>query len=320
MPEVSVVIPTFNRPTLLAGAIDTALAQTFDEVEVVVVDDGSETAYARSTVDEFPSNVRCLEHGTNRGLSAARNTGIGATDSEYVAFLDDDDRWHESKLARQVRALEVRPEAGLATCCVAAVTPEGTPLRCEGSKPDGALARRILVRNVVGSPSRILVKRDCFEDVGLFDEDLPTKQDWDFYIRACQDWNVVSIDEPLVYRTVHESMSTGRQAAEEDNYRVIEKHRDRIERAGLLDRTMAGYYANVGRTHLENGDFGPARRWLWRAVVRDFGPWYLALLATALAGRRAFGASLALKRTIERSKNCPEWLDPPAVTREPGDG
>ncbi|MFB6186238.1 MAG: glycosyltransferase family 2 protein, partial [Halobacteriaceae archaeon] len=95
---VSVVIPTYERPEYLQGAIQTALGQTYDNIEVIVVDDGSSDPYADEIVAEFPQSVTCIRHDENEGLSAARNTGIRNANGEYVAFLDDDDRWHKTKI------------------------------------------------------------------------------------------------------------------------------------------------------------------------------------------------------------------------------
>lgn len=177
--RVSAVIPTYNRSEHLDGAIESVLAQTFDDLEVVVVDDGSDSACAEDTVATYPETVHCVAHDQNKGLSAARNTRIQATNGEYVAFLDDDDRWEPSKIERQVTALEANSDATLATCLLAAVSPDGDLLRCEGEKPSGNLPDQILIRNVIGSPSRVLVQASTLDALDGFDEALPTKQDWD---------------------------------------------------------------------------------------------------------------------------------------------
>jgi len=304
MDRVSAIIPTYDRPQHLAGAIDSVLAQTYPDIEVVVVDDGSETPYAQETVAEYPDSVRCLVHEGNRGLSAARNTGINAAEGEYVAFLDDDDRWEPTKIERQVAALDGSPEAALATCPLAAVDPDGTVLRCEGSKPDGDLSDAILVRNVVGSPSRVLVRADCFETIAPFDESLPTKQDWDLYIRLCQHWEVACVDEHLCRRVVHASMSTDPDAAREDNKRVIDKHESLIRERGLWDRTMAAYYANVGRTYVENDDMGSAREYLRRSLAHRFQPWHAGMYLLTFLGPTGADTVIGAKRRLEQVINC----------------
>jgi hypothetical protein len=174
---VSVVIRTYERPDYLPGAVETALQQTHNPLRVVVVDDGSSTEYAAELAASY-DRVRCIEHGANRGSAAAMNTGLDTVDGEFVAFLDDD-RWHETKVERQVAALATTPEAGLATCLRISVTPEGQVVSCQSSAPSGDLSRRLLVRNAIGSPSRVLTRREVVTE-HRFDETLPTKNDWEF--------------------------------------------------------------------------------------------------------------------------------------------
>ncbi|MFB6184588.1 MAG: glycosyltransferase family 2 protein [Haloarculaceae archaeon] len=304
MARVSVVVPTYDRPEQLPGAIESALAQTLADVEVVVVDDGSPEPYAADVVADYPDAVRCLRHERNRGLSAARNTGIEHAEGDFVAFLDDDDRWHPTKLDRQVAALEAAPAAGMATCLLAAVSPEGDLLRCEGAKPDGDILDAILVRNVVGSPSRVLVEPTVFDAVGTFDESLPTKQDWDFYVRLCTEYDVVCVDDVLCYRTIHPSMSSSPAAAREDNRRVIDKHESLVRDRGRYERTMAAYYANVGRTYLENDRPTEARRYLRKSLAADFRPWHAAMFLLTFLGAGGSQAVVDAKRTVERWLHC----------------
>lgn len=103
---VSVVIPLCERPEYLRGAIKTAVKQTYDAIEVIVVDDGSTEQYADTIVTDFPEHVQYVRHEENSGLSAARNTGIERATGRYVAFLDDGDRWHRGKIEQQLKLLE----------------------------------------------------------------------------------------------------------------------------------------------------------------------------------------------------------------------
>lgn len=304
MTWVSAVIPTYNRPEFLHGAIESVLDQDYDDLELVVVDDSSDTDYATNIAAEYPDTVRCVAHDENRGLSAARNTGIETANGDYLAFLDDDDRWTPAKLDKQVTALEANPNAGLATCPVVAVTPDGDLVRCEGTKPDGDLSTDILRRNVIGSPSRVLARASALEDVGTFDESLPTKQDWDLYIRLCQSYDVVCPDEYLCYRTIHDSMSSDPADERENNMRVIEKHESLIRECGVYDQTMGAYHATVGRTFLEDGDTRTARKEFWQALSFDFRKRYLLLYLFSLAGVGPARAAIGLKRLLERRRNC----------------
>lgn len=305
MVAVSVVVPTYERPDHLRGAVETALGQTFDSLEVVVVDDGSATDYAARTAADY-DRVRCVTHDENRGAAAARNTGIDAADGSYVAFLDDDDRWHESKIRRQVALLDREPDAGIATCLMTSVTADGEPVTCEASTPGGDLSDATLLDNAVGSPSRVLVRAGALDGV-RFDESLPTKHDWDLFLRLCQDWPVAVVPAHLYVRVSHGSLTSDPGTVERDRLAVLRKHEGRIRERGLWQRALAAYHTNVGRKYLGVGDRSGARGHLRRAAVGRPTPRRLALLALTLAPRSAFRAAIACKRTAQSVRNdCPD--------------
>lgn len=119
MTRVSVVIPTYNRAPTLPRALESTLAQTIDDLEILVVDDGStdDTASVLATYQDVDSRVRPVVHATNQGANVARNTGIEHARGEYIAFLDSDDEWHPEKLERQLAALEDRPDEWVGVYC-----------------------------------------------------------------------------------------------------------------------------------------------------------------------------------------------------------
>jgi glycosyltransferase involved in cell wall biosynthesis len=303
MTDVSVVIPTYERPEFLDGAIETALGQTYNSVAVVVVDDGSSTDYAQQVVANYSERVRCVSHAENRGLSAARNTGIEAASGDCIAFLDDDDRWHRTKIERQIDALERDPSAGLATCLTVSITPDGEVMRCEPGRPSGDLADRTLISNVIGTPSRVLVRGECFDDVGTFDESLSTKQDWDLYLRLCQRWTVALVDDHLCFRTVHESMSSDPAAGERDNQKILQKHEDAIKRRGNWNRALADYHEQIGRAYLHSGNPVRAREHLSAGLDRQVTAWKALLFASSFTTPGVFRTAVALKRKVESFRN-----------------
>ncbi|NKE34958.1 glycosyltransferase [Natronococcus sp. JC468] len=306
--RVSVVIPTYERPGFLEGAVRTALAQTCDDLEVVVVDDGSERAYAREVVATFPDRVSCVEHDENRGLSAARNTGIERASGEYVAFLDDDDRWHEIKIERQVERIEADDRPGLVTCLSVSVTPEGEVIHVERDAPDGDLAAPILRKNLIGSPSRVLVRASVLEDVGGFDEDLPTKQDWDLYIRLCQRRRVGAVRDHLCFRTAHESMSSSPTAVTRDYRAVLEKHEDLIRERGYWTSAKAAIAERAGRAYLDYGELRNARNALRASVSAEPTKRRAALLALSYTHPTVVRSAVAATRYL-RSKRGPDAFE-----------
>lgn len=300
---VSVVIPTYERQEYLRGAIQTALGQTYDPIEVIVVDDGSSEPYADRIVSEFPESVICITHDRNKGLSAARNTGIEAANGEYIAFLDDDDRWHKDKIARQVSTLSENKEAGLATCLVVALTPDNEIVHCETDAPSGDCSESMLIGNQIGTPSRVLVRQECFDDIGVFDESLPTKQDWDFYIRLCQKWNITAVEDHLCFRTIHDSMSSSPVSALQDNKLILDKHENLIQRRGYWRQSQAEIEERVGRAYMRQSELRRARKHFETSLRKDSSIGRILLYMLTFTHASIVERMRTLKRGISIQKN-----------------
>lgn len=296
---VSVIIPTYERPSFLRDAIETVLEQTYDDIEIIVVDDGSSEPYAKKFVSNYSEAVTCICHDENQGLSAARNTGIKESSGEYVAFLDDDDRWHRTKLSRQIKAIESDDQAGLATCLVTAVTPDNELVHCETTAPSGDCSDKILVSNQIGTPSRVVVRRECFDDIGTFDESLPTKQDWDFYLRLCQEWNIVAVEDHLCFRTVHESMSSSATALERDKNTILNKHEKLIRERGKWEQAQTAVAAEVARSYLGSGELKKARDYS-RKACSEVNARHVLLHLLTYTNPLVVHAAISIKRRLSR--------------------
>ena len=196
--DVSVVIPSFDRATVLPRALDSVMAQTLSPAEVIVVDDGSTDDTAKLVQRRFPG-VRLLRQ-ENRGVSAARNRGIEASEGEWIALLDSDDEWRPEKLQRQLAALGDCPE--IRVCHTDEIwIRRGRRVnpRQVHAKHGGWIFEHCLPLCSM-SPSSIVIHRRVFEDVGLFDEELPACEDYDLWLRICSRLPVLYVDEPLVVK------------------------------------------------------------------------------------------------------------------------
>jgi glycosyltransferase involved in cell wall biosynthesis len=186
-PLVSVIIPAYNRAGSLRPAIESVTSQDFSDWELIVVDDGSvdDTGIVAESLAD--SRVRVIRHPTNRGASAARNTGIRAARGRYIAFLDSDDEWLPGKLTAQIAALEKGPEAPDLLCT-------GFILRYTSGRR--AVERRpqaisdwfdAMIDGCSVSPgSTLVVRRSCFEQAGFLDETLSRLEDWDWLLRCLE--------------------------------------------------------------------------------------------------------------------------------------
>ncbi len=216
--DVSVVIPTFDRASVLARAVDSVVAQTHSPAEVIVVDDGSTDDTAELVERRFPS-VRLLRQ-ENRGVSAARNRGIGASRGEWIALLDSDDEWRPRKLERQLSALEGQPD--LRICHTDEIwIRHGRRVnpRQIHAKHGGWIFERCLPLCAM-SPSSILIHRSIFEVVGMFDEELPACEDYDLWLRICSRYPVLYVDEPLVVKHGGHEDQLSRQVWGLDRFRI----------------------------------------------------------------------------------------------------
>lgn len=199
MSAVDVIIPTFNRATKVVRAISSVFEQTFNDYQIMLVDDGSNDN-TQAAVSKFRNALTYTAHASNKGVSAARNTGIGQSSSPFVAFLDSDDYWLPEKLSVQMRFFEENPRA---TACQTEETWIRNGHRVNPKeihlKPSGDIFEPSLKRCLV-SPSAVMLKRSLIEDIGLFDETLPACEDYDLWLRIACRYPVYLIKEHLVVK------------------------------------------------------------------------------------------------------------------------
>ncbi|HYH62914.1 MAG TPA: glycosyltransferase family 2 protein, partial [Solirubrobacterales bacterium] len=179
-PEVSVVVPSFNRWPLLSRALASVLAQSGVNFEVLVVDDfSSDETPERLAAVEDP-RLRVIRQESNMGVARARNRGIELARGAWVAFLDDDDFWAPTRLEEHLRAIEA---AGASWGYGASLDFDGVPRRTMLPADPDDLGEALLQANVAGAPSSATVRRDLLNAVGGFDENLNSLADWDLWIR-----------------------------------------------------------------------------------------------------------------------------------------
>jgi len=256
-PCVSVVIPAHQAERHVGEAIESALAQTMDDIEICVVDDGSTDATA--AVAASYRGVRVLRQA-NQGVSAARNAGIAATSGRYVALLDADDRFLPRKLELQVRRAEALPSAGCVTCGIHLVDDDGRFLgRMRPVAGDRALRNTLLLERPTLSVVPALLRRSALEDVGGFDVRLSTSADFDLALRLAAAHPVEAVAEPLyVWRQHGGGMHLDARATEHDALIAFAKAFASPRLPGdlrrLRRRAHANLYVTLTAAHLRNRD------------------------------------------------------------------
>lgn len=198
MPLVTVIIPTFNRVDVLPRSIHSVLKQTFQDIELIVIDDGS----TDSTADLIAGASDSIRYSRqeHKGVSAARNTGIVASHGKLIAFLDSDDEWRQDKLEKQ---LELYDEADDDFICHSDELwlKYGKVVNQKGihRKQGGCFFERALERCLI-SPSAVLLSRLLLNKIGLFNEELPAAEDYDLWLRVTAFYTVKFVSEPLVVK------------------------------------------------------------------------------------------------------------------------
>ncbi|OCQ90674.1 glycosyl transferase family A [Nostoc sp. MBR 210] len=246
MPKVTVVIPAYNAMQFLPETVESVLAQTFSDLELLIVNDGSSdniVQWANNITDE---RVKLISQ-ENQGVSAARNTGIMQSNGEYLAFLDADDLWKPTKLEKQIRRFEEYPEAGLVYTWTHLVDAFGKPInRVLASRLEGNVWKQILVANMIGNGSSAMVRRSCFETVGLFDPELSGAADRDMWIRIAVHYLFAVVKEPLtLWRQHTNSMSKKRQEMVKDLRRTIDKNFQSVSLDLLYLQNRSYSYMNL---------------------------------------------------------------------------
>jgi glycosyltransferase involved in cell wall biosynthesis len=278
MPLVTVVVPAYNAGRFLAEAIRSAQRQTYERVEILVVDDGStdDTAEQVHALTAADPRVRLLRQ-ENGGVAAARNRGIEAARGAFVAPLDADDLWYPEKLARQVQAMMAADETvGLVYTGWERLEEDGRPVpgSVRAPKGGGEMADRLVLGNVISCASVPLFRRACLDVVGGYDDHRRFRgqgcEDWDLYLRMAERYAFAVVPECLVgYRRSRGSMSTG-CAGMSRSYDVmmarLVQRRDALPRH-LLRRSRSGFYRYLSDVCRRSDDRSGALYWFARASL-----------------------------------------------------
>jgi hypothetical protein len=288
-PPVSVVIPVFNRAATIRGAMESVLRQTWAELELIVVDDGSTDGTTEAAAAVADPRVRIVAGPGNRGAAAARNTGIRAARGAWVAFQDSDDEWLPLKLEKQMARLLAPGADFVAAYCGMLVigSPEGG--RRTGGRPQVAYVPRpdlapvegdiltTLMRASVVSTQTLVARRDRLLEIGGFDEDMRALIDRECMLRLAQLGPFACVDEPLVLQRFSENSITRDVARRaEAKSRMVAKHRALFARHPAL---LAEICYAIARDHWNAGDPRAARAALAEArALRPADPrvWWMA--------------------------------------------
>jgi glycosyltransferase involved in cell wall biosynthesis len=298
MPRISVIIPTKNRAHYLGGALSSVLNQSFGDLEVLVIDDASEDNTEEVVRSFRDPRIRYMRHSESRGGSAARNTGIRNAVGLLIGFLDDDDEWLQQKLKLQVKLLDAASDriGCIYTGFELFDSDRNERVGVWTPRHRGDLREKLLEGNVVSTTSTVLLRKSYLDRAGLFDEELPSMQDYDLWLRLAQFCQFEYIEQPLVRYRLHETrISTSLVAPEQGLRKLLKKHGS----PGPLKRTCSRLLLNVAVAHANSGRMRDAQRVLALTIrLNPIDPVCYFYLSSALLGKKGYKGVQRLKQKI----------------------
>ncbi|MBD2501622.1 glycosyltransferase family 2 protein [Anabaena azotica] len=280
-PLVSVIIPAYNAAEFIERTLNSVINQTYPHIEVIVVDDGSqdETSAIVQSIMQQDHRIQLL-HQPNAGVAAARNLAIKQAKGEFIAPIDADDTWYPQNLAKQVqRFQESDSSVGLVYSWSVVIDEADNP---NGdfhiSEYEGDVYIALLYRNFLGNASSTLVRRSCFDRVGLYDCEFKAKgcqgcEDWDLYLRIAEQYQVRVVREFLVgYRQTTSSMSHNYSSmvnSQQSVLALIQQKHPEIPHV-LYRWSCSLFYIYIARKSSVSGKYWQTLLCLYKALKLDF--------------------------------------------------
>jgi len=256
-PLVSIIIPAYNRADFTVKTIQSVLAQTYGNIELIVVDNGS-TDDTKDRLKVFGDKIKYL-YKVNRGVCAARNLGLTHAKGEFIAFLDNDDLYLPNKVELSVNFLKQRSDYGFVHTDAYLVDAEDQIVGLNGHrkrKYQGWIRNRLLLTNFVCNPT-VMLRRECFEKIGIFDEKLFIPADWDLWIRIAENYKIGYIKQPLSkYRIASGECLNNLERTKEECFQVLKKTFQRDPRISkrFRGKAMARHHLSMVQSYLVKED------------------------------------------------------------------
>lgn len=267
--KVSVILPTYNRPDKIWRSVDSIINQTYENIEIIIVDDASQNEYVYEIPEVSSTEYEfiIIRHSQNMGLAAARNTGIKAANGKYIAFLDDDDVWEPTKISKQVEVMK-NEERPVNYTWMDRVDEHGNVRSAWKPTATGIVRRQALTIGLPGPPA-ICIEKEVLEQLGGFDESLPAMEESDLGIQLVDKYEYSCVPEVLVHAEVggepsNEYITRKKQAVDA----LIDKHTPLPDRFGqsATQEYKSSLYSSLGMSALKSGSYSIARNSYIRAL------------------------------------------------------
>jgi len=273
LPKVSIILPTYNRADLILAAIQSILDQTFTNFEIIIIDDCSTDNTSKVISSIADPRIKYIYLSKHKGAAFARNEGIKVAFGDFIAFADSDDIWLKEKLEKQVDVLLNAPDdLGLVYSSVWKIKSKRKiifPDKSLGMKRSGDIHKNLLFGNFI--TIHVLLRRQCLQKVGFFDEQLSRLQDWDLWLRLSKRYKIFYINQPLVCVYSSPGAISENKAYFACGLEIIIKKF--IKEFSGYPKLLAKYYYVLGRSFYQNNERIKALEYLESAL--DLSPYDL---------------------------------------------
>jgi glycosyltransferase involved in cell wall biosynthesis len=293
MTTISVVLPTYNRPKLLKKAVDSVLRQTYTDFELIIVDDASDIPVFEIVKKAYNDNrIEIYRNEQNKGVSYCRNLGADLAEGEFLAFIDDDDRWKEGKLQKQIDKFSDLNEEYAAIYTGNERVKDNEVLKTRIPEQSGDVYPEILEEFFIFPFTSLMIKEEPFFEIGGFDLDMNRGEDWDLIIRLSAKYKIAAIKQVLVERGFHgDNISQEKEHNYKARQAIWDKHHDRYTNTNIRNRFLSELYLEKGKLHLSNNNRKKALKFLNESLSYNFTKITLALLLIIPFGRYGLIAS-----------------------------
>ncbi|OHB90453.1 MAG: hypothetical protein A3D13_10830 [Planctomycetes bacterium RIFCSPHIGHO2_02_FULL_40_12] len=278
MPTVSVIIHTYNNEKFIGETIDSVLNQTYNDYEIIVVDDGSEDG-TRDALLPYMQKIR-YHYKENGGIASAKNTGISLSNAEFIAFLDHDDLWVPDKLRIQMEYFNEHPQVGLVYAKYTSFRHD-KELRTKPEKGySGWIFKKLLSKSIVQT-STVMVKRECLNTVGQYDESFKLADEYDMFLRIAKRFQCGFVDKGLTRYRVHDANASKNDLLfDKENLRVFKKvyngYKDLDEKEKkILRKRIARYSLKVAEGLYNQGQLEESMK--YQKEAREYLPFHKKL-------------------------------------------
>ena len=300
-PLVSVIIPTYNRAQVLGRAVQSVLRQTYNDFQLLIIDDGS-TDNTEECIRQFSdSRIVYLRH-KNQGQSAALNTGLRVAKGKYISFLDSDDEWLSKMLEKQLALFHEDKRIG---CVYTYAGRVGSVKNIELVKTfyiEGDIYKEALTQGYISHMITLMTKKECFKKIGLFDTQFTVCQDDDICLRLAKEYRFGLIPEILavIHNDSGSQVTKSPKSYADGWWKLFRKHESEVLRV-CGRKTMARHYAKCGKLYLKASETRLAHKAYKKALSFDRSIFYSGMVASTRMPPFLFSVSLGLYRVLRQT-------------------